>query len=593
MVESMLRAMSARPWHSRRLVPGVDGALGAVHTSDRYSAVPGWFESPITGAHMVVAGAPVLPSSSIRSSLEEIVALPTDSAVAKLAEMDGNFAVVLWNPREHRLVVVTDPLGMQPLYMVRRPGMFALATEAKALTVGGACDYAMNPAAWGAVLSFGHPIAGLTLAESVVRVPAGAVVSFDLRNDDFSVRKIAAWPERREAREIDDRYVDDLADALVADVRACRQHHDNPALLLSGGYDSRLLLAALADLGLRPRLLTHAHDNELFGLESRIAVRIAAKYGLTVERLQSPPDFFSSQEYLGYLVASEASVPSLFLFISQLAAALPSDLEAVWEGTFPGALLFPIHQPPGGFDTYLARECASSTAPTWQAAQMVFAGEALEAMRAGFEETLSGERAKYSNDEHGVSEFAVRNRTRHRIAINPLQVFANDVLALTPGLTRAFWMRAASVPYELKAGHALYRRLLQRRFPTATRVPVVSAGRFHAFDRRSQREPFVSLTKLLQTPRVQRLLRRVGVRSGEYFWEPSRYVDTAVRATRASDPDLNAAGVARLQRQSPPYDYLSQTARALLFYRYMATEIFTGALTYGVEDKALAMADVG
>jgi len=39
-------------------------------------------------------------------------------------------------------------------------------------------------------------------------------------------------------------------------------YHPRPTICLSGGYDSRLILAALDDIGQRPSVLTLAHPDE-------------------------------------------------------------------------------------------------------------------------------------------------------------------------------------------------------------------------------------------------------------------------------------------------------------------------------------------
>jgi asparagine synthase (glutamine-hydrolysing) len=580
-VAAMLTAQSARPWHTRQLASGAAGAIGTVSTADRFSATASRYESGVTGNQLFVTGIPVLAGSSAGACLQQIVELSPTAAAEKLAQMDGAFAALLWNPLERWCVVVTDALGMQPLYMVRRPGVLAMASEAKALTAAGVVDYAMSAAGWGAFLSFRHPIAGLTLAESVHRVPAGSILSFDLRTDHLSCRSHTPWPEARDPRDIDAPFVEELIDALLEDIRAYQAHHANPTLFLSGGYDSRLLLAALAEIGRHPPVVIHDHADELFGLESRLAARVAKAFGAPFQRLHTGRDYFSSTGYVDYLVASDVGLPSLYLFIAQMGAALPSGIEAVWEGTFPGCLLVPVHQPPGGFDAYLARECASTDSLWWRAAERVFARDALAQMRSAFQESLASERARYADTEHGVSEFVVRNRTRQRIAINALQVYANDVLPLTPGLTQAFWRRAASVPYSLKARHAFYQQLFRRFFPGAMRVPVVSGGRFDRLDSRGAWAALAgTIAAQLQRPRPKSLLRRAGMRSGGAYWMPSRLIDEAVQETRATDGDLNAAGVALLQRRSPPYDDLTNTARALLFYRFAAHQIFIGALRY-------------
>jgi asparagine synthetase B (glutamine-hydrolysing) len=52
-----------------------------------------------------------------------------------LARLDGEFAAVIWDPRRREMHVVTDRLGLRPLYVARPAGAFAAASEIKSLLV--------------------------------------------------------------------------------------------------------------------------------------------------------------------------------------------------------------------------------------------------------------------------------------------------------------------------------------------------------------------------------------------------------------------------------------------------------------------------
>jgi hypothetical protein len=243
-------------------------------------------------------------------------------------------------------------------------------------------------------------------------------------------------------------------------------------------------------------------------------------------------------------------------------------MEAIWEGVFPGCLLYPVHQPEGGFESYLHQECASFNSRAWRAAELVFSTGQVRTWRDAFTGALNREKSQYSNDEHGVSEFVVRNRTRRRIAPNPLQVYSNDVLPLTPGLSKSFVSLAAQIPYHLRAHHRLYRHIYARRFPTATKVPVVSGSTAYTFDSRPDKDVLLGKFGLLinRHYRIATMMRRLGSVQGAAFWESSRLVDAAVRDVDPTHDDLNADRVRMLQAAQPPHDALTSTARELLFY---------------------------
>jgi asparagine synthase (glutamine-hydrolysing) len=421
----------------------------------------------------------------VGARLRHAVEVEWNDAVECLKGLDGPFAVVMWHDALRRLTIVTDILGMQPLYFHRQHGTFALASEVRALTSSAVCDADPDPAGWGAFLSFGHTIGDRTLAAGVRRVAPGSVVVYQPDTDTVSASSYWSWPSPRLGA-VDDSTIDKLGDQIVAEVRGCLAYHPRPVVCLSGGYDSRLIVGALDDIGQRPAILTLAHSDEHADLDGKLALRIARAFDLSVDRRPPRRDFFSTSDYLDYVTASGLASPSLYLFIAQLSSCLRTGIEAVWDGIFPGCALFPVHQHPGAFDAYLRRTAHTDT-QLWTAARRLFRPDVVMAMEEAFLETLAIERAQYADDESGVSQFVVRNRTRHRIAPNPLQVFSNDVIALAPGLSKSFWEMAAGIPTEMKRGHQVYRRLFERRFPKALDVPAVSGGTIDDFGRRIDR----------------------------------------------------------------------------------------------------------
>jgi len=562
----MQAAQQARPWHERVTINTPLGTLGGVRTSDLHSQVPAVYDGPV--ARVLVAGTPISCSTDVQELLRRVVDAKWDEAVECLKGLDGPFAIVMWHEKLRRLTIVTDILGMQPLYFRHERGMFALASEVRALTTSGICSPGPDPAGWGAFLSFGHTIGDRTLVADVTRMPPGSVVVYQPDSDTLSTTSYWSWPSAR-LNAVDDATIDRLGDRMVAEVRACLAYHPRPVLCLSGGYDSRLILAALDGIGHRPAILTLAHPDEQDDLDGKLALRIARRFELEVDRRLPRRDFFSTSEYLDYVRESDLASPSLYLFIAQLSSCLRNGVAAVWDGLFPGCVLFPVHQHPGAFDEYLQHTARTDTA-LWSAARQLFRPSIVAAMEEAFQQTLALERAQYADDESGVSQFVVRNRTRHRIAPNPLQVFSNDVIPLAPGLSKSFWEMAAGIPTERKRGHQLYRRLFERRFSSALEVPAVSGGTIDRFDHRIDRDVMTAqLAAFLQRrPRLSSLLPSWR-RAAAPFWTRSKFLDQYLSSLDSNDGFLNPEAVERLRHPSLSSDEGVEKQRELLFYWQM------------------------
>jgi len=376
---------------------------------------------------------------------------------------DGAFAGVFWDVNQEILVVGTDCLGMQPLYMRKEPGALTFVSNTKA--VAGEPDLA----AWGAFLSIGHPIGERSLMDGLRRVPPASILTYDCKRQRLDVRQYWQWPEASDAW----RHYDFL-ESLDRDVRAYASSQGTGTVLLSGGFDSRLLLFLLKRAGIPVDALSIAHEDEHDDADGRLAQTIAERAGVSLRKANPPRDFFSSRAYLDYLIASDAGFPSLDLFIAKVASQI--DAGAVWDGLVPGFVFMPLHQPEGGFDAYLRQEIRGADSAIWRAAEILFKPEVVAAMREGFARDLDGELSRLPRDMHGLARFVIENRSRNRPAMNPLKVYANRVKAFTPGLSKDFMAHAATIPFQEKQHGRFYRRLFERLDKRALSVPFVSGG---------------------------------------------------------------------------------------------------------------------
>ncbi len=395
-----------------------------------------------------------------------------DAAARLFTQYDGAFVGIFWDSQKEVLVVASDCLGMQPLYMRHVDGELILVSSTKA--VRGEPDLG----AWGALISIGHPIGERSLMRGLVRVAPASILTYHCAKRQLGIHRYWQWPDPSDAWR---GY--DFLESLERDIHGCAAFGNPGTLLLSGGFDSRLLLFLIKRVGIKVNALIVAHEDEHDDADGRLATDVATMLGVPFRKAYPPSDFFSSTAYLDYLGASDAGYPSLDLFIAKVASQIADT--AVWDGLVPGFVFMPLHQPEGGFDAYLRQEIHGPDSPIWRAAKTLFKREVAQAMQEGFAQDLRAEVARFPRDQYGLARFVIENRSRNRTSMNPLKVYADRAEAFTPGLSKDFMSHAAVIPFEEKRDARFYRRLFARLDQRSLSVPFLSGGELMRGDGRN------------------------------------------------------------------------------------------------------------
>ncbi|MEU3839397.1 N-acetylglutaminylglutamine amidotransferase [Streptomyces sp. NPDC028635] len=166
----------------------------------------------------------------------------------------GMFAFVLAEHRTGRLIMGRDRLGIKPLYLARTPGRLRFASSLPALLAAGDVDTSLDPVAVHQYLSWHATVAAPhTVLKGVRKLPPATVRVVE---PDGSHRDHRYWqPSYTRRPEYADMGPDEWRDAVLDALRTAvrrRMVADVPVgVLLSGGLDSSLIVALLADEGQR------------------------------------------------------------------------------------------------------------------------------------------------------------------------------------------------------------------------------------------------------------------------------------------------------------------------------------------------------
>lgn len=196
-----------------------------------------------------VAGDPVYTDSAApvarQQSRQRLLAAVTQSGAAGLAGAKGVFALACIDA-SGRLVVAADRFGLRPVYAFKDGPLFAFATSLRVLLamLGGRAHLSREHA--GMVLLSGALIGRAVPYRGIERLRGGE--AYFVTAEKAMRKEWTQWPAETDEQRA---YADSLAGirhhvTAAVERRSCRE---TELAALSGGLDSRLVVAALRDLG--------------------------------------------------------------------------------------------------------------------------------------------------------------------------------------------------------------------------------------------------------------------------------------------------------------------------------------------------------
>ena len=574
----MLLAQKLRD-HQKPTLATIDaGAIGWLSISPPTTRMRLAYESD-SGNVLIVSGVPVSLNKPLEALLQSVALGDHRHAARVLPTLDGAFAAVHWDARARKLVVVTDFLGMQPLYEVAADDALILATELKGAAAAREGRLAMDPLGWGLLTALGHFAEDATSIAGVRRLPEATVMVYDAASGAREESTYWQWPASRAGLTMDALDTAGVVAAFRRHVLAYGDHRTDAALLLSGGFDSRLVAATLAREGIRPHGVVLSHADEQDDADGELATRVARALGFPFTVVPPAPGFYSSAAYIDYLAMNEVATTSFGLFIAQIASSIAGRTQAVWEGVAPNYILRTPHQQGGGFEPFFRTQTAALDSTLWRALRGVFARDIAEAMEAALRECMHRAPKRYPDDAFGVAEFIARSRMRNRTGPNPLKVYANDLLPLTPGLSKELWELTAGIPFELKVDGRLALELFRRHFPELARIPFCSDG--YLYQGRRGLDLGLALlrvrARLMEHYYVAAAARRLGVRRATAGGHEV-LLERVLRRIDSGDPDLDSDGVRGLVAAGDSADPVTRAARRWLFYWQMWRWVMSGEI---------------
>jgi asparagine synthase (glutamine-hydrolysing) len=187
-----------------------------------------------------------------RTDSETILHLYEERGLDFVHDIEGDYAICLWDERAERLTLVRDRIGVKPLYFYHKDGRFIFASEIKAILQHPAVSPDVDEEALYHYLTFLTTPAPRTLFRDIWKIPAGHVLTV-ARDGTITLKQYwdALPPEVIEARSEAEHKAEILR--LLRESIKKRMMSDVPfGVFLSGGVDSSANVALMSELMTRP-----------------------------------------------------------------------------------------------------------------------------------------------------------------------------------------------------------------------------------------------------------------------------------------------------------------------------------------------------
>src|ERR1051325_9485562 len=189
---------------------------------------------------------------SSRTDSETILRLYEERGLDFIHEIEGDYAIAIWDANREQLVLVRDRIGVKPLYFYHKDGRFIFASEIKAILQHPAVTPDIDEQALYHYLTFLTTPAPTTLFRDIQKIPAGHMLIVK-RDGTLNLQRYwDALPPTQAAQGSEAEQCAEILRLLRESIRK-RMMSDVPfGVFLSGGVDSSANVALMSELMSRP-----------------------------------------------------------------------------------------------------------------------------------------------------------------------------------------------------------------------------------------------------------------------------------------------------------------------------------------------------
>jgi asparagine synthase (glutamine-hydrolysing) len=249
------------------------------------------------------------------SDCEVLPHLWEEKGLGGVRDLQGMFAVALWDATNNRLALVRDRLGVKPLYWAEVGDGLVYASEPAAIVASGLVPAEVDLEAIAQYLTLTYVPPPRTGFQRIHKLGPGEALVFSDGRVEVKRYWSLNYPSARASVNGSDAL--DRLDSLLRDATRSRLISDVPlGAFLSGGIDSSLVVSYMAEL--LPEVSTFSIDFPVAGFsEGMYARRVAEIYGTRHEELvvdaKIIPTIAETVRHAGEPFADSSAIPTYLL----------------------------------------------------------------------------------------------------------------------------------------------------------------------------------------------------------------------------------------------------------------------------------------
>jgi len=195
-----------------------------------------------------VWGIPAHPEIDYADIPKWCIKIDAEKCYNEFKNLVGTFVIIIDEPRQNRLTFVTDILGIRPMFLGKHENRIVFGSDVWSIHQAGLTSGVIDYDAVSSWISYEYNCTDNSIFSDFRRLPAGSLVK--IQNNKYIAQQYAEIkPNYQLQTSSMEKIVEDLHDIVSSTIMMLLANNPKMSLALSGGYDSRYLLALSSSFG--------------------------------------------------------------------------------------------------------------------------------------------------------------------------------------------------------------------------------------------------------------------------------------------------------------------------------------------------------